>query len=282
MAVVRPVSPSIAQCEVTHIERQPIDADRARAEHAGYVAALEALGAEVITLDGAEALPDSVFVEDALLDLGDVRILTNPGAPSRRPERDSVRAAFAPGGPLAAHGPLVEMPEGLHLDGGDVLRVRGVVFVGRSTRTSPEAIAWLRTVTSAPVVPVEVRGALHLKTAVTAATENVLVLDPDAVDRDAFRFIDVVMVPPGEEAAANVLRVPPRRARCTPDDRDERVLAPAGCPRTVAALRRWGVQVTEVPMPELAKAEAGLTCMSVLLGADFAPAPPDLSPRRSS
>ncbi len=279
-AVVRPVPLSITRCEVTHIERQPIDPDRARAEHAAYVEALSALGADLVVLPQDDLLPDSVFVEDLLVDLGDAVVLTNPGAPSRRPERDAVRAAFAPGGVLAHHGPLVEMPDDLHLDGGDVLQVRGAVFVGRSTRTHLPAIEWLGTVTARSVIPVEVKGALHLKTAVTAATENLLVLDPDAVDRSVFRFIDVVMVPEGEEAAANVLRVPPRRERVTPDDRDERVLVPAGCPGTVAALRRWGVQVSEVAIPQLARAEAGLTCMSVLLGADFRFAP-DPSPRRS-
>ena len=261
---------SLARCEVTHIDRVPIDADRARAQHDAYVRSLRDEGMAVVELPGDDALPDSVFIEDLLLDLGDVRVLTAPGADSRRPEREALRAAFGPGGVLEAWGPLVEMPDGLRLDGGDVLRVRSDVFVGLSSRTDRSAIAWLDSVTRSRVIPVPVAGALHLKTAASALTENLLVVNPDAVDPAAFGMIDVILCARGEEGAANVLRLPPRRERCTVDDRDERALMPAGNPRTAAAARRWGVQVTEVAIDELEKAEAGVTCMSVLLGADFA------------
>lgn len=266
---MRPVPLSIGQCEVTHIEREPIDPDRARAQHEAYVAALKKAGLEVVELQGDEGHPDSVFVEDVLIDLGDVRVLTSPGAESRYPEREAIREAFAPGGPLQSWGPLVEMPEDLRLDGGDVLRVRDVVFVGVSSRTDLPAIQWLDKNTRADLIPVEVKGALHLKTAVSPLTENVLIVNPDAVDPAAFGFIDVLRVAEGEERASNVLRLPPRMDRCTSDDRDERILMPAGCPKTLGAIRRWGVQVTEVDIDELEKAEAGLTCMSVLLGASF-------------
>ncbi len=269
VAVVRPVPLSIARCEVTWIAREPIDADRARAQHAGYVQTLRACGVVVVELPEDPDHPDSVFVEDLLIDLGDVRVLTAPGAPSRRGERAGVRAAFQPGGPLADWGPLVEMPESLRLDGGDVLRTRDGVFVGVSSRTDRDAIAWLDSVTSARVVPVPVAGALHLKTAVSALSEDLLILNPDAVDPAPFGFIDVVLAAPGEEAAANALRLPPRRELCDTRHRDERALFPTGCPRTAAAARRWGIEVVEVAIDELAKAEAGLTCMSVLLGADF-------------
>lgn len=254
---------------MTHIDRAPLAADIARAQHAGYVAALRDAGLAIVELPADDSLPDSVFVEDVLLDLGDVRVLTAPGATSRRAERDAVRQAFAPKGALAEWGPLVEMPDTLRLDGGDVLVFRDYVFVGVSTRTDRAAIEWLASLTGRGVVPVAVRGALHLKTAVTALTQHVLVMNPDAVDPAAFWFVDKMFVAPGEQAAANALRLPPRRALCDHDVRDERVLLPAGCPTTAATARRWGVEVIEVEIGELSKAEAGLTCMSVLLGADF-------------
>lgn len=269
IALVRPVPLSIAQCEVTHVAREPLDPDCARAQHEGYVRALRDAGLNVISLPAIDEYPDSVFVEDLLLDLGDVRVITSPGADSRRGERDSVRRAFSPAGELASWGPLIEMPDEFRLDGGDVLRVGSVVFVGLSSRTQLQAIAWLDTVTESEVVPVEVRGALHLKTAVSALTEHLLVVNPEAVDPASFGWFDAVLVPLGEEAAANALRLPPRREICTSEFRDERALLPAGCPQTARAIRRWGVEVIEVPIDELAKAEAGLTCMSVLLGADF-------------
>ena len=273
LAVLRDVPLSLPGCALTHVARKPIDADRARAQHRGYAQALRDAGCDVLVLPADEALPDCVFIEDLLVDLGPTRLLTAPGAPSRWAERDGVRAAFAPGGPLCGFGPLIEMPDGLRLDGGDVLAVRGVVFVGRSTRTDSEAIAWLAAHCDAPVVPVNVRGALHLKTAVTPLCDRVLLADPEHVDLRPFMFFDIVCVAPGEAAAANALRLPPRPDVRTTSFRDERVLLPAGNPKTATTLRRWGIEVFEVEIDELSKAEAGLTCMSVLLGAAFGPRP---------
>jgi len=270
IALVRPVPLSIAGCEVTHVAREVLDPECARAQHEGYVRALRDAGMHVVALPVSEEHPDSVFVEDLLLDLGDVRVLTSPGADSRRGERESVRRAFVPGGELTTWGPLIEMPDELRLDGGDVLRIGSVVFVGLSSRTQKPAVEWLDTITAARVVPVKVEGALHLKTAVSALTEHLLVVNPEAVNPSAFGWFDTILVPDGEKAAANALRLPPRRSLCTTQFRDERALLPAGCPQTASAVRRWGVEVIEVPIDELAKAEAGLTCMSVLLGADFA------------
>ena len=229
---------SLARCEVTHIDRVPIDADRARAQHDVFVQTLRDAGMETVELPGDDALPDSVFIEDLLLDLGDVRVLAAPGADSRRPERQVLRAAFGPGGLLEAWGPIVEMPDGVRLDGGDVLRARDAVFVGLSSRTDRLAIEWLDSITRSQVIPVPVHGVLHLKTAASALTENLLVVNPDAVDPEAFGMIDVILCARGEEGAANVLRLPPRRERCTVNDRDERALMPAGNPRTAAAARR--------------------------------------------
>ena len=271
-AVVRGVPSTLARCELTHIDRVPIDVDRAHHEHAAYVRALRAVGLPVVELPTDEAHPDCVFIEDVLLDLGGLRVLTRPGAASRRGERAAVAAAFADGGALSAWGPLVEMPEGLTLDGGDVLSVRDQVFVGLSSRTDAEAARWLAGQLERPVVPVEVDAALHLKTAVTALSEHVLILDPDRIDPEPFRMFDTVLVSPDEPAAANCLRLPPRPEVVGPTCRDERVLMPAGCPTTAAAVRRWGVDVIEVALPELSRAEAGLTCLSVLLGVEWAPA----------
>lgn len=271
-AVVRGVPSTLARCELTHIDRAPIDVDRAHHEHATYVRALRDAGLTVIELPADEAHPDCVFIEDVLLDVGGVRVLTRPGAASRRGERAAVADAFASGGPLSAWGPLLEMPEGLTLDGGDVLAVRDQVFVGLSSRTDAEAARWLAGQLGRPVVPVDVDAALHLKTAVTALSEHVLILDPDRLDPSPFRSFDVVLVAPDESAAANCLRLPPRPERVGPTCRDERVLMPAGCPTTAAAVRRWGVDVIEVALPELSRAEAGLTCLSVLLAVEWTPA----------
>lgn len=265
IAVVRGVPLALPRCELTWIDRVPIDLDRALAQHRSYVQALTDAGLRVVAVPTANDLADSCFVEDLVVDLGDVRVLTAPGVDSRRPERRGIREAFGPGGPLETEGPLVEMPEGLRLDGGDVLTIRDLVFVGLSSRTDREAVRWLTNQTERPVYGVALDGALHLKTAVSALTENVLVANPAAVDLAPFKYFDVIQVAVGEEAGANALALPPRLDHVSADHRDERALMNAGCPRAIACAERWGVEVTPVDISEFEKAEAGLTCLSVLL-----------------
>jgi dimethylargininase len=265
LAVLRGVPLALSSCELTWLERQPIDLDLALAQHTAYKEALVQAGLDVVELPADHALPDSCFVEDLIIDLGEVRILTRPGAVSRRGEREAILQAFAPGGPLADYGPLIDMPEGLRLDGGDVLMVRDRMFVGLSSRTDGGAVAWLAAHGNRPVVGVQVCGALHLKTAVTALTDNALICNPEAVDLRPFLYFDVMQVRPGEEAAANALRLPPRLDHVGPDERDERAFMDAQCVHAIACARRWGVNVIPVDISEFAKAEAGLTCLSVLL-----------------
>jgi len=265
IAVVRDVPLALPRCELTWIDREPIDLDRANAQHRAYRDALDAAGLRVVALPATHELPDSCFVEDLLLDLGDVRILTSPGADSRQPEREAMRAAFEAGAPLAGCGPLVEMPDGLRLDGGDVLAIRDLVYVGLSTRTDRDAVEWLAQQTARKVLGVPLEGALHLKTAVSALSENVLVLTPGAVEERWFPWFDLIRTPAGEEPAANALRLPPRLEVVDANNRDERALMDARCTRSIACARRWGIDVTPVDISEFAKAEAGLTCLSVIL-----------------
>ena len=95
IAITREVSPSIGRCELTHLARQPIDVDLARAQHRAYEVALAALGCEVHSLPAAPDLPDSVFVEDTAVVVDEVAIITRPGATSRRPEVPAVADALA-------------------------------------------------------------------------------------------------------------------------------------------------------------------------------------------
>src|SRR5262245_40369814 len=96
LAITRAVSGALARCELTHLERRPIDLDRARAQHRAYEAALGALGCRVVALPEEPELADSVFVEDTAVVVEEVAVLTCPGAPSRRAEVDSIAQALAP------------------------------------------------------------------------------------------------------------------------------------------------------------------------------------------
>lgn len=179
VALLRDVSPSIALCELTYIERQPIDYARAVEEHEGFARVLRDLGLEVISLAGDAHYPDCCFVEDTAVVLDEVGVVTRPGAESRRGETSVVSEA------LAAWRPVVTVEPPGTLEGGDVLVMGRKIFVGRSRRTNAAGIQALRAVVSPhgyDVVPVAVTGCLHLKSAVTALGEGSVIVNGDWID----------------------------------------------------------------------------------------------------
>lgn len=252
IALTREVPPSVVRCELTHLAREPIDVARAREEHAAYERALAALGFEVQRIPATPEFPDSVFVEDAAVVLDEIAVLTRPGAPSRRPELPTVCEALSALRPVRA----VEAPA--TLDGGDVLVLDREIVVGLSARTDAagaEQLAALVAPFGYRVRAVPVTACLHLKSAVTRAGERTLVLNPAWVDAASFAGWELVTVDPGEPAAANVLYA----------EWSDVALAAAGFPRTVERLMRRGLTVRTVPAFELAKAEGGVTCCSLVV-----------------
>src|SRR6185436_12886962 len=95
-AITREISPRFAECELTHIERTPMDLNLARAQHCAYINTLRDLGCKVIELPAEADLPDSVFVEDTAFILPEVAVITRPGADSRKPETESIIRALTP------------------------------------------------------------------------------------------------------------------------------------------------------------------------------------------
>lgn len=251
VAITRAVSPTITRCELTYLRREPIDLDRAVAQHAAYTDLLRRLGLDVIELPADPDLPDSCFVEDAAVVLDELAVLALPGAASRRAEIPAVEAALAPFRPLARLRP----PE--TLEGGDVLRIGRTLFVGRSPRTNEPGIARLAALAEPVgyrVVPVAVTGCLHLKSAVTALDHERLLANRAWIDATPFRRFDVLDVAAEEPAAANVLRV------------QGLVVAHSGFPRTRDRIVALGYEVRPLDISEFLKAEAALTCKSLLFG----------------
>jgi dimethylargininase len=250
LAYTRAVSPTLGDCELTHLARTPIDVGRAAAEHAAYEDLLRRLGVAVRRLAPAPHLPDAVFVEDTAIVFDEVAIITRPGAESRRPERRAVAES------LAAHRSLSIIDEPATLDGGDVLVEGERVYVGRSSRTNDEAIAQLAAILHPlgyRVIPVGFRGCLHLKSAVTRVGKGVMLLNPDWVEPSVFAGARILAVDPREPHAANALAVAGV------------VIHPSQYPHTGARLEAAGLQVEPVETTELTKAEAGVTCCSLLV-----------------
>jgi dimethylargininase len=229
--------------------REAIDVAAAEAEHAEYERRLVGLGATVRRLPPEPALPDAVFVEDTAVVLDEIAVVTRPGAEPRRPETATVAAA------LGDYRRVVTIAPPGTLDGGDVLVVGRDVYVGQSTRSNASGIGQLRDALAPHgyrVIGIPVTGCLHLKSAVTQIAEETLLINPDWLPPDTFASYRRISVDPAEPGAANALALAGS------------VLHPAQHSRTRARLAAAGLSVIPVPMAELAKAEAGLTCCSIV------------------
>lgn len=248
-AIVREPSASLAACELSFVAREPIDLPLARAQHAAYTQALRDAGCRVVELPAEDAHPDAVFVEDTAIVLDEVAVLTRPGAPTRRAEVGSVAEA------LVAFRPMLRIEDPGTLDGGDVLRIGRRLFVGESARSNDAGRAQLAALLAAHgyrVQSVPMRDCLHLKSGVSAVADDTLLVQPRWVDPAHFTGFRVIEVDPDEEHAANTLRI------------GARLILPACFPRTAARLRAAGLELIEVDVSELQKAEGAVTCCSLV------------------
>jgi dimethylargininase len=258
IAIVKRPAPSLAEhCELTYIEREPMSFALLESQHRAYRDALAAAGAEVVDLDADGALPDSVFIEDAAVVLDELALLTRPGTPTRRAEPERVAAELSK---RRRRHERIQAPG--TLEGGDVLRIGRRVFVGSSTRTDRAGIEQFAGIVHRygyKAIHVEVRGSLHLKTACTALDDETLLLNPAWLDAAAFEGFDTIAVADDEPFAANVLRI------------GATLIANAAFPHTLERVRahaqRTGQRVLHVDISEFGKAEAGLTCMSLVFDA---------------
>jgi dimethylargininase len=250
-ALVNIPSPALAQCELTFIERNAIDLERARTQHDAYVSALRSFNVDVETLEVNTGCPDGVFVEDVAVIFDELAVITTMGSPSRRGELAAMRRA------IARHREVVDLALPATLEGGDVLRIGRTLYVGDTSRTNPAGIEALAEVAKSlgyKVVPVKVPGCLHLKTCITALDDETCVVNKNWLDIAPFQSLQLIDVAPSEPWGANVLRL------------REGLVLNASTPETNEKIRLLGYKTTEVNISEFGKAEAGLTCMSLLFG----------------
>ncbi len=242
-------------CELSFQTRRPIDVAKARTQHVAYQECLRELGVRVVTLPAEPALPDAVFVEDPAVVMDEIAVIANPGAASRRPEARSLAEA------LARYRPLKFIAEPATLEGGDVMQIGRSVFVGLSQRTNPAGVAQLRELLEPydyRVQAVGVRGCLHLKSACSYVGRETLLVRRAWIDVEPLGGFELLEVAEEEPAAANALLL------------NEIVIMPASFPKTRARLEQRGFCVQTIDVSELQKAEAGVTCCSLLLTDDAA------------
>lgn len=220
------------------------------AEHEAYVATLRDLGLAVDVLEPLDAFPDALFTEDVALTFPEGAILLRPGASTRAGEVEHIRE------PLAAyHARLLEMTGPGCADGGDILRLADRVIIGlsaRTDRTGAEELAGLLGQLGYRAEIAETPpGVLHFKTGCGLIDDGTILAVPALADCPQFAGLEVVTTPPGEEPAANVLRV-----------RDT-VLVGDRWPAAHALLAARRIAIRPLPTDQIAHIDAGLSCMSL-------------------
>jgi dimethylargininase len=248
-ALINRPSAALSDCELTFLERRAIDVGRARRQHAAYAEALRASGVHVDALRVNTRCPDGVFVEDVAVILDELAVIASPGSPSRRVE------TFAMGQAISKYRGTAAIAPPATLEGGDVLRVGRTLFVGLSARTNREGVEAFRAIVGPlgySVIPIDVHGCLHLKTCITALDDETCLLNRRWLNVTPFEGLRLIDVALREPWAANVLRLP------------SGLLMNAACPETVESVRKLGYPVRVLDISEFGKAEAGLTCMSLL------------------
>ena len=219
------------------------------AEHAAYVAALRDAGLHVTVLPALEEFPDSIFVEDPALVFREAAVLLRPGAPSRTAEAPALSPTLE-----TRFADVLHLSEGF-VDGGDILVTPQRVFIGLSARTDAAGAAALRGLLASigltGVIVQVPRGILHLKTDCALIDEETVIATETLAHAQILEGFDILLVPAAERAATNAVRV------------NDVVFVRADCPRTQEMLARRGLTVVALPVSEISKIDAGLSCMSL-------------------
>jgi len=246
-AIVRPVADTYDQCVRTGTER--IDVALAKKQHRDHCEVLQSLGLKLIWVKGDNTLPDSCFVEDTAFILGEKAVICNIKVKSRAKEVVEVAKVLEPLKDVCYIKPPAV------IDGGDVLNIGSKVFVGLSKRTNVQAVRQLKEIVrndGFDVTPVKVSKVLHLKSACTYLGDNHVIVAEGRFDLDVLKGYSIIVVPEGEERAADCLSV------------NGTVLVAKGHPRTVKLVEREGFAVKELDISEFRKGDGALTCLSVL------------------
>lgn len=249
IALIHVVSPFIGRCELSFLDRQPINVNRAIKQHDDYCRLLRKHGLKVIELSVNQSYPDSTFIEDTAVVVDELAVMASMGAESRRGEVRNIEHI------LAKYRKIAHIRLPATLEGGDVLRVGRRMFVGISPRTNLTGAKSLQDILKPlgyEVIPVTLKDCLHLKSACTAIDDRTLLVNPHWLDLKPFADFRTVSVPKDEPWATNTLRI------------NKTVVVHVGFKKTIELLQTLDFKVETLNISELLKAEAGLTCSSII------------------
>lgn len=249
-AITREVSEGIDDCQLTYLPKERIDYQRAKTQHRLYRQLLSDLGVNVMVLPALDHLPDAVFVEDPVVVLDEVAVMAPLACDTRRDESEAIKSV------IEEYRSVIQLTFPATLDGGDVLRINRTLYVGLSKRTNREAVAQLQKILSPldyAVIPAHVKNCLHYKTGCSFLGNNTVLANKEWVDTSAFHQYDLIPVDKSEPFAGNALYI------------GDTVIHSSSFPKTQTSLRERGFDVRTVDISELEKAEAGVTCLSILM-----------------
>jgi dimethylargininase len=169
IALTHVISPNIDQCELSFLERSPINYRRAVEQHEHYCDLLRDCGLEVIELSMNRSFPDSTFIEDTAVVFDELAIMASMGVESRRGEIPGVESV------LGYYRDIKHIRLPATLEGGDVLSIENKVFVGISPRTNISGFETIKEILEPfgyQVIPLAVNGCLHLKSACVAVDDE--------------------------------------------------------------------------------------------------------------
>ena len=245
-AVTRTPGRSYVRCLSCHPMRHTIDLSKALEQHARYCETQRELGLEVLTLPPDEGNPDACFVEDAAVVHGDRALMCRTGAESRRSEVPAIEEV------LKEHLAVRWAVAPATVEGGDVVHLDDRLLSGISQRTNAEGVeqmsAWLDVRVDTIVDP----AIMHLKSYVTHLGGDTVISTSRYSGHSALSDLDVIIVPEGEEYAADTLAI------------GDAVLMPDGCPQSHRLVREAGFEVIPLDMSEIEKCDGAMTCLSIL------------------
>jgi len=244
-ALVRSPGARFLQAISGHPQKKGIDQPKALIQHQSYVDALKQVGGKILSLPPEDLLPDSTFVEDTAFVFGETAFLCSAKEETRRNEVESVAKA------LNDHLKIVNLEP--YIDGGDILNTPQALYIGLSTRSNERAIQFLSQKIGKKIISVPVVKGLHLKSAVSYLGNNVLLIDPERVENDAFKNFQWIEVEEKDSYAANCLAL------------GNQIIMPAGFPTIREKIIQHGFETVELEMSEFEKADGGVTCLSIIL-----------------
>lgn len=220
------------------------------AEHTAYIRAMRDAGVEVTVLPALEEFPDSIFVEDPALVFPEGAIVLRPGTETRLGEAEVTAPVLRD-----MFETVIDLPETGFADGGDILTTPKAVMIGLSARTNQagaEALqACLAQLGRKSEIVTTPEGVLHFKTDCSLLDDETMLVTARLAASGVFDGFKTIIVPEGEEAAANALRV------------NDVVMVGSDFPRTIETLEKAGYNVVPMKTTEIGKVDAGLSCMSL-------------------